>query len=68
MDKFNHLFEKSTQNTACQLYTEMSRLVRLYACNLLKQECIIVGDDLSQPNLPTRNQLADEDLGLGNTT
>ena len=45
-----------------------SRLVRLYASNLLKQECIIVGDDLSQLNLATQNQLADENLGLGDTT
>ena len=40
MDKFNRLFQKSPQNTTCQLYTEMSRLVRLYASNLLKRECI----------------------------
>ena len=68
MDKFNHPFQKST-NTTCQLYTEMSRLVRLYASNLLKPECIVaVGDDLSQLNLVTRNQLADENLGLGDAT
>ena len=66
MDKFNRLFQKSTQNTTCQLYTEMSRLVWLY---LLKPECIVaVGDDLSQLNLATRNQLADEKLGLGDAT
>ena len=69
MDKFNRLFQKSTQNTTCQLYTEMSRLVRLHASNLLKPECIVaVGDDLSQLNLATRNQLADENLGLGDAT
>ncbi len=34
MGKFNCLFQKSTQNTTCQLYTEMSRLVRLYASNV----------------------------------
>ena len=69
MNKFNRLFQKSTQNTTCQLYTEMSRLVRLYASNLLKPECIVaVGDDLSQLNLATQNQLADENLGLGDAT
>ena len=58
MDKFNPLFQKPTQNTTCQLYTEMSRLVLLYASNLLKPECIVaVGDDLSKLNLATRNQL-----------
>ena len=68
MDKFNHLFQKST-NTTCQLYTEMSTLVRLYVSNLLKPECIVaVGDDLSQLNLASRNQLADENLGLGDAT
>ena len=69
MDKFNRLFQKSTQNTTCQLYTEMSRLVRLYASNLLKPECIVaVGDDLSQLTLATQNQLADVNLGLGDAT
>ena len=47
----------------------MSRLVRLYASNLLKPECIVaVGDDLSQLNLATQNQLANENLGLGDAT
>ena len=69
MNKFNRLFQKSTQNTTCQLYTEMSRLVRLYASNLLKPEYIVaVGDDLSKLNLATQNQLADENLGLGDAT
>ncbi len=69
MDKFNRLFQKSTQNTTCQLYNKMSRLVRLYASNLLKPECIVaVGNDLSKLNLATCNQLADENLGLGDAT
>ena len=34
MDKFNRLFQKSTENTTCQLYSEMCRLVRLYASNI----------------------------------
>ena len=69
MDKLNRLFPNSTQNTTCQLYTAMSRLVRLYASNLLKPECIVtVGHDLSKLNLATRNQLADENLDLGDAT
>ena len=40
MDRFNCLFQKSTQNTTCQLYTEMYRLVRLHASNLLKAEAV----------------------------
>ena len=47
MDRFNCLFQKSNENTSCQLYSEMSRLVRLYASNLLKGEAITaVGDNL----------------------
>ena len=47
----------------------MSRLVKLYASNLLKPERIVaVGDYLSQLNLATRNQLADENLGLVDAT
>ena len=69
MDKFNHLFQKSTQNTTCQLYTEMSRLVRLNASNVLKLESITaVGEDLSKLSFARANQLADENLGLGNST
>ena len=70
MDKFNRLLlQKSIQNTTCQLYTAMSRLVRLYASNLLKPECIVaVGNDLSKLNLATRNQLANENCGLGDAT
>ncbi len=52
MDKFNRLFQKSTQNTTCHLYMEMSRLVRLYASNVLKPESITaVGEDLYKLSL-----------------
>ena len=69
MDRFNRLFQKSTQNTTCQLYTEMSRLVRMYASNLLMPESITaVNNDLSQLNFAPTNQLADENLGLGDDT
>ena len=69
MDRFNRLFQKSTENTTCQLYSEMSRLVRLYASNLLKTEIIIAaGDDLTKLSFANSGQLADENLGLGNDT
>ena len=42
----------------------MSRLVRLYASNLLKPEAITSTVD----NLATSNQLADENLGLETNT
>ena len=69
MDKFNRLFQKSTQNTTCQLYTEMNRLVRLYASNLLKPATILaVGDNLSILSFARTGQLLDENLGLGDNT
>ena len=69
MDKFNRLFQKSTENTTCQLYNEMSRLVRLYASNLLKPEVIkAAGNDLSKLCLADSGQLLDENLGIGDGT
>ncbi len=40
MDRFSRLFQKSNENTTCELYVQMGRLVRLYAGNLLKKEVI----------------------------
>ena len=69
MDRFNKVFQKFTENTTCQLYTEMRRLVRLYASNLLSKEAIVAaGDDLHQLNLDSDNQLPDENLGIGSST
>lgn len=45
MDRFNRLFQKSSENTTCQLFSEMTRLVRLYASNLLKTETITAAKD-----------------------
>lgn len=67
MDRFNRLFQKSTENTTCQLYSEISRLVRLYASNLLKTETIVAaGNDLTKLSFANAGQLEDENLGLGN--
>ena len=69
MDRFIRLFQKSTENTTCQLYKEMSRLVRLYASNLLKSDVIKAAkNNLSTLNLVTEAQLANENLGLGDAT
>ena len=47
IDRFNIVFQKSTENTTCQLFDEISRLVRLYASNLLTKETIVaVGDKI----------------------
>ena len=70
MDKFNKVFQKSTQNTTCQLYTEMNnRLVRLYASNILKPEVILAASaNLGLLGLDSAGQLSDENLGIGDST
>ena len=66
MDRFNCLFQKPNEYTSCQLYSEMSRLVRLYASNLLKGEAITaVGDNLTLLSISRNKQLEDENLGIG---
>ena len=66
MDRFNCLFQKSNENTSCQLYSEMSRLVNLYASNLLKGEAITaVRDNLTLLSFSRNKQLEDENLGIG---
>ena len=68
-DKFNRVIQKSTENTTCELYTEMCRLTRLYAANILKTDAITsVGSNLSQLSLERENQLDDENLGVGSDT
>ena len=63
------MFQKSTENTTCQLFDEISRLVRLYTSNLLSEESIVaVGDDLRLLNLEPSNQLPDENLGVAEST
>ena len=69
MDKFNRLFQKSTQDAICQLYTEMSRLVSLYASNVLKPESITaVAEELSKLSFASAIQLTDENLEFGDST
>lgn len=69
MDRFNRLFQKSTENTTCELYSEMNRLVRLYAANLLKNEAVLeASDQLRLLNFEADNQLSDENLGIGDST
>ncbi len=69
MDRFNRVFQKSKENTTCQLYHEMGRLVRLYASNLLKTDVIKAAENnLSTLNLANGGQLEDENLGIGDNT
>lgn len=68
MDRFNRLFQKSTEITTCQLYSQMSRLVRLFASNILKPGTICSVDNLSHLSLARKDQLDDENLGVGTDT
>ena len=69
MNKFNRMFQKSTENTTSILYTESCRLLKLYAANLLKPETITAaGDDLKNLKLERSGQLQDENLGIGAAT
>ena len=69
MDRFSMMFQKSTENTTCEVYNEMCRLVLLYASNLLKKEVILAfGDNLKELELDSSSQVTDEHLGIGNDT
>ncbi len=67
IDRFNCIFQKSYQNTTCQLYVEINRLVKLYAANLLTSASIQAsGTNLK--NLKFDSQLENEHLGIGTET
>ena len=68
IDRFNRLFQKSTENTS-QLYNEMNRLVRLYASNFLTSDTILAANDnLRHLEFTEENQVSNEDLGIGTET
>ena len=69
MDKFNTVFQKSTENTTCMLHSETTRLVKLYAANLLSRNIILAaGENLKEICLDKKGQLHDENLGIGTKT
>jgi len=69
INRFNRVFQKFTEKTTSQLYTETSRLTRLYASNILQRSAITsAGDDLKKLKLDTVFQLPDENLGVGTDT
>ncbi len=58
MDRFNRTFQKLNENTTCELYTDISRLVRIYAMNILTQQSVLqVGDNLHTIGLNDRTNL-----------
>ena len=69
MDRFSRMFQKSKENTTCELYVEMNRLLKMYAGNLLKKEVILAAcDNLKNLKLDRDSQVSDEHLGIGNDT
>ena len=69
MDKFNRVFQKSSENTTCMLFSETCRLLRLYVSNLLKSDVIVAAsDNLKGLRLDKRGQLTHENLGIGAAT
>ena len=69
MDRFNRVFQKSTETP--YLSSILSRLVhvRVFASNLFSKEAILAAtDDLHHLNLDSDNQLSDENLGIGSYT
>ena len=69
MNRFHQVFQKSTENTTCELYTEISRHTRLCAVNLLKPETISsVGNSLHELSADSEGRLDDENVGIGSHT
>ena len=70
MDRFNRTFQKLTENTTCELYAEMSKLVRLYAqtCSNQRQSLLLVTTLPISACMDRESQLADETLDIGNDT
>ncbi len=67
MDRFNRSFQKSNENNTCELFTEINRLVRIYAANLLTHNSIQqVGDKIHTVDLDKgENHKPDESLSIG---
>ena len=69
MDQFNRLFQKSTENTTCELYNKMNFLVWLFAANLLTIDAILAtSSSLTLLGFETSSQLSNKNLGIGDST
>ena len=52
MDRFNRSFQKSNENTTCQLYTDIVMLTKICAVNFLTEEDVRkVGDKIHQVDM-----------------
>ena len=70
MDRFNRSFQKSNENNTCELVTEINRLVRMYAVNVLTQNSVLqVGDKIHTIDLDKgENHKPDESMSIGTDT
>ncbi len=69
MDRFNRSFQKSTENTTCELYTEITRLVKIYAVNILTHEAVLEANEIHLIDLnKAENIKPDENLSIGHDT
>ena len=69
MNHFSRMFQKSTENTTCELYGEVCRLTKLYCKNLLTAEAILAADEnLTLLNIDRDSQVSKENLGIGTDT
>ena len=69
MNKFNCLFQKSTENTTSELYDAMNRSVRLYASKFLSDGTILAAsDNLKNIDFDEANHVSNEHLGISDDT
>ena len=69
MNRFSRMFQKSIENTTCELYNEVCWLTKLYCNNFLTTEAILAADDnLTLLNFDRDSQVSDENLGIGTDT
>ena len=70
MDRFNRNFQKSSENNTCELLTEINRLVRIYAVNVLTQNSVLqVGNKIHTIDLDnSTNHKPDENMSIGTDT
>ena len=67
MDRFNRSFQKSNESNTCELFTEINRLVRIYAANVLTENSLLqVGDKIHTIDLDkVENYKPDENMSIG---
>ena len=70
MYRFNRSFQKSNENTTCELYTEITRLTRIYAVNICTEEAVRkAGDKIYLIDLDKSENLKPyESLNIGDDT